>query len=54
MRAWQNEMIEKEYSISYLDRMQNMINALFNYAVDYFNLAEPPATNQAGCENVRL
>ena len=42
IRAWQNEMIAKDYSNSYLDRMQNMITALFNYAVDYFNLAENP------------
>lgn len=35
-------MIAKEYSNSYLDRMQNMITALFNYAVDYFNLSENP------------
>ena len=42
IRAWQNEMIAKEYSNSYLDRMQNMITALFNYAVDYFNLSENP------------
>lgn len=42
IRAWQNEMIAKDYSNSYLDRMQNMITALFNYAVDYFNLSENP------------
>ena len=42
IRAWQNEMIAKEYSNSYLDRMQNMMTALFNYAVDYFNLSENP------------
>lgn len=42
IRAWQNEMIAKDYSNSYLDRMQNMVTALFNYAVDYFNLAENP------------
>lgn len=42
IRAWQNKMIEKNYSNSYLDRMQNMITALFNYAVDYYNLSENP------------
>lgn len=42
IRAWQNELIGKEYSNSYLDRIQNMITALFNYAMDYFNLSENP------------
>ena len=35
-------MIAKDYSNSYLDRMQNMITALFNYTMNYFNLAENP------------
>lgn len=42
IRAWQNERIAKDYSNFYLDRMQNLITVLFNYAVDYFNLAENP------------
>ena len=35
-------MIQAEYSNSYLDRMQNMITAFFNYAVSYFALSENP------------
>ena len=42
IRSWQNELIGKAYSNSYLDRIQNMITALFNYAMDYFNLSENP------------
>lgn len=42
IRAWQNELIGKDYSNSYLDRIQHMITALFNYAMDYFNLSENP------------
>lgn len=42
IRSWQNELIKKDYSNSYLDRIQNMMTALFNYAVDYFNLSENP------------
>lgn len=42
IRSWQNELIQKDYSNSYLDRIQNMMTALFNYAVDYFNLSENP------------
>jgi integrase len=42
IRSWQNKLIQKDYSNSYLDRIQNMITALFNYAMDYFNLSENP------------
>ena len=42
IRSWQNELIKKNYSNSYLDRIQNMMTAIFNYAVDYFNLSENP------------
>lgn len=42
IRSWQNELIKKDYSNSYLDRIQNMMTALFNYAVDYLNLSENP------------
>ena len=55
IRAWQNEMIAKDYSKSYLDRMQNMITALFTYAADYFNLSENPcrkASRMGKCEVV--
>lgn len=42
IRSWQNELIQKDYSNSYLDRIQNIMTALFNYAVDYFNLSDNP------------
>ena len=42
IRAWQNKLIQAEYSNAYLDRIQNMVTAMFNYAVDYYNLSENP------------
>ncbi len=42
IRHWQNQMIKRNYSNSYLDRIQNMVTAFFNYAVTYYNLPENP------------
>lgn len=44
IRAWQNEQISKGYSDAYLDRMQNMLTTIFNYAVNYYNLPVNPCT----------
>lgn len=42
IRAWQNEQIEKGYSLAYLDRIQNMLTTIMNYAVKYYNLPSNP------------
>lgn len=42
VRAWQNEIISKGYSDAYLDRMQNMLTTILNYAVKYYNLPVNP------------
>lgn len=42
VRSWQNTRIEKGYSDSYLHRMHNMLVAILNYAVTYYNLPENP------------
>lgn len=42
IRAWQNEQISKGYSDAYLDRMQNMLTTIMNYAVKYYNLPSNP------------
>ena len=47
IRAWQNEQIALGYADAYLDRIQNMITTIFNYAVDYYNLPVNPC-NKAG------
>ena len=47
IRAWQNEMIAAGYSDAYLDRMQNMVTTIFNFAVNFYNLPVNPC-NKAG------
>lgn len=42
IRAWQNEQISKDYSDAYLDRIQNMLTTIMNYAVKYYNLPVNP------------
>lgn len=42
VRAWQNEQISKGYSDAYLDRIQNMLTTIMNYAVKYYNLPVNP------------
>lgn len=44
IRAWQNEQIDKGYSDAYLDRIQNMMTTILNYAVTYYNLPANPCT----------
>lgn len=47
IRNWQNEQISRGYSDAYLDRIQNMMTTIMNYAVDYYNLPSNPC-NKAG------
>ena len=47
IREWQNVQIAAGYSDAYLDRMQNMMTTIFNYAVNYYNLLVNPC-NKAG------
>lgn len=42
IRTWQNEQIAKGYSDAYLDRIQNMMTTIMNYAVKYYNLPVNP------------
>ena len=42
IRTWQNEQIDKGYSDAYLDRIQNMMTTILNYAVTYYNLPSNP------------
>lgn len=44
IRDWQNVQIAAGYSDAYLDRIQNMLTTIFNYAVDYYNLPVNPCT----------
>lgn len=42
VRTWQNEQISKGYSDAYLDRIQNMLTTIMNYAVKFYNLPSNP------------
>ena len=42
IRKWQNELINANYSDSYLDRLHNSLVAIFNFAVTYYNLTANP------------
>jgi len=44
IRQWQNEQIALEYSDAYLDRIQNAMTTIMNYAVTYYNLPANPCT----------
>lgn len=41
---WQNEMLAKDYSQTYLRMVQNQITALFNHAYKVYGLADNPCT----------
>ena len=42
IRKWQNELIKKNYSQTYLKTINNQLSALFNYAVKFYNLKSNP------------
>lgn len=42
IRKWQNELLQKGYSPTYLKTIHNQLAALFNYAVRYYDLKDNP------------
>lgn len=42
IRKWQAEMLKKGYKDTYLRSVYNQLNAIFNYAVTFYNLRENP------------
>ena len=44
IRKWQNEMMEKGYSDTYLRTVNNQLTAIFNFATKYFDLKSNPCT----------
>lgn len=42
IRQWQNELIKKGYSPTYLETINNQLSAIFNYAVRYYDLKSNP------------
>ncbi|KEI09319.1 hypothetical protein Z957_05315 [Clostridium sp. K25] len=43
IRNWQNKLISKGYSETYLKLINNQISAIFNFAIKYYNLNNSPA-----------
>lgn len=43
IRKWQNKLISKGYSQTYLKLINNQISAIFNFAIKYYNLNSSPA-----------
>ena len=44
IRRWQNELIKKGYSPTYLKTINNQLSAIFNYAVKFYDLKGNPCT----------
>ena len=42
IRKWQNELMAKGYSQTYLRTINNQLTAIFNYAVKYYDLKNNP------------
>ena len=47
VRKWQNNLLKQGYSQTYLKTINNQLNAVFNYAVRYYDLPKNPC-RQAG------
>ena len=44
VRRWQNELMSKNFSETYLRTINNQLTAIFNYAVRYYDLKSNPCT----------
>jgi len=42
IRKWQNELMQKGYAQTYLKTVNNQLNAVFNYAMKYYDLKGNP------------
>jgi len=42
IRKWQNELMQQDYAPTYLCTIHNQVSALFNYAVQYYDLPNNP------------
>lgn len=42
IRKWQNELLSKNYSPTYVKTVNNQLSAIFNYAVRYYDLKDNP------------
>ena len=51
--AWQNEMLQKGLSNTYLNQINIYLKAIFTYAVDYVGLQKNPCTKSIGSRKTR-
>lgn len=51
--AWQNEMLQKGLSNTYLNQINIYLKAIFTYAVDYVGLSRNPCTKSIGSRKTR-
>ena len=51
--AWQNEMLQKGLSNTYLNQINIYLKAIFAYAVDYVGLPKNPCTKSIGSRKTR-
>lgn len=48
IRKWEADLLQKGYSDTYLRSIYNQLNAIFNYAVKFYNLRENPCHKAGG------
>lgn len=51
--AWQNSMLEKKLSDTYLNQANIYLKAMFSYAVDYVDLPKNPCTKSIGSRKTK-
>lgn len=51
--SWQNEMLQKGLSNTYLNQINIYLKAIFSYAVDYVGLPKNPCTKSIGSRKTR-
>lgn len=54
IRAWQNALMKKGYSQTYLKTVNNQLSAIFNYAVRYYDLKDNLAGKPEALEKAML
>lgn len=51
IRGWQNEMLKREYSPTYLKQLNSQLKALFSYAEKYYGLNDNPCRRAGSIGN---
>lgn len=51
--TWQNEMLQKDLSETYLNQINIYLKAIFNYAVEYLGLLKNPCTKSIGSRKTK-